>query len=58
MPEYRVFQIKTGHVDGPSVVIEVPTDQEAIVKATEMVNGADIELWQAGRLVTKIKSKA
>ncbi|MEP7030005.1 MAG: hypothetical protein ABI830_03640 [Pseudolabrys sp.] len=57
MPEYRVFQFKSGHLGGPASVIDAPTDQEAVAKAKQMVDSHDLELWEAARLVAKIKSK-
>jgi hypothetical protein len=57
MPEYRAFPIKNFHVAGPAHIIECETDQEAIAKVKQFVDGHDIEIWDAGRLVATLTSK-
>ncbi len=57
MSEYRVFQFKSGHIGGAASVIDALTDQEAVAKAKRMVGSNDLELWEAARLVAKIKFK-
>lgn len=52
MAEYKFYSIKKdGHIDGPPVEAEYPRDAEALVKAKELVNGNDIEVWQGKRVV-------
>ena len=42
---------------GLTHVIECDTDQEAIERAEQFVDGHDIELWDGSRLVAHIKAK-
>ncbi len=51
MPEYRFYVIKEGHVAGPPVEFEGPNDTAAIRKAKQLLDGHDIEIWQAERRV-------
>jgi hypothetical protein len=54
MPEYRAFPLKNLHIAGPAHIIECATDQEAIVAAKQLMNGLDMEIWDAGRLVATL----
>jgi hypothetical protein len=57
MPVYRFYSIKKDdHVAGPPVVIEAPTDSEAIAKARQQLDGLDIEIWDGGRKVAYLAS--
>ncbi len=54
MPEYRVYRIKDGHTAGVPAILSCDTDQEAIEKANQLLDGLDVELWQGARVVAKI----
>jgi predicted O-methyltransferase YrrM len=56
MADYRAYRIKNNHVDGIPTVITCDNDEEAIKQAKQLVNGADIELWEGARFVRGIKS--
>jgi hypothetical protein len=57
MPEYRIYQFtKDNHIKGAPVVIYEDSDDEAIKQARHLTDGYDIELWDADRLVTRIRS--
>jgi hypothetical protein len=59
MPDYRIFEIsKLGRIVGPAQIITCENDEEAVHTAEPLVNGHDVELWQGGRVVTRIRSKA
>jgi hypothetical protein len=56
MPDYRVYTMtKDTHVEGPAAVVTCDSDQEAIRQAKQMVDGHDVELWDGGRFVTRIR---
>ena len=57
MAEYRAFPVKNLRLMGPSHIIECDTDQDAIERATQFVDGHDIELWNGSRLVAHFKAK-
>jgi hypothetical protein len=52
MREYHFYLIKKdGHIDGPPVEHEAENDKSALGKAKQLVDGHDVEVWQASRLV-------
>jgi hypothetical protein len=52
MPVYRFYTItKNGHIDQPPVTRDLPNDKAAHEKAKQVLDGHDIEIWQAARLV-------
>jgi hypothetical protein len=59
MPDYRIYEInKRGRIVGPAQLITCENDEEALHAAEPLVNGYDVELWQADRIVSRILSKA
>jgi hypothetical protein len=46
MAEYRVYQIKNGHVAGPPGIVAARSDLEAIEQAKQMVDRDDVEVWE------------
>ena len=57
MTHYRMYQVRAdGHITGQPTEFEIPTDEAAIERARQMLNGTDIELWQGNRLVIGFKS--
>lgn len=57
MPNYRIYEVsKDGHIGAPPHVVTCDTDQEAIRRARQLVNGHHVELWEGPRLVTRIAS--
>jgi hypothetical protein len=57
MPDYRLYRLdKDGHVAGPADGFKCEDDQMAIARAKQLMDGHDVELWQLGRLVVRLKS--
>jgi hypothetical protein len=57
MPDYRIYTMTKGaHVKGALAIITCDSDQEAIRQAEQMVDGHDVELWDGGRFVNRIKA--
>jgi hypothetical protein len=55
MPEYRIFTIgPDGHFTGVPKIAEFVDDKEVVEKAMRTANGADIEIWNLGRLVVRL----
>jgi hypothetical protein len=53
---YRAYHLDhVGHIQSVSE-FECITDEEAVKKSQELVDGFDVELWHGGRLVTRIAS--
>lgn len=58
MPEYRAYILnRDGHIGGFDPIV-CSDDEAAIAAAKRLVNGQDVELWQADRMVTKLAHKA
>ncbi len=58
MPEYRIYTLVGGnHIAGPPRTVTCDTDQEAIAQAKTYLDGSDIEVWQAARIVTRLRSQ-
>ena len=47
---------RAGRILGPSNVIVCADDQDAIHQAQQAMNGHDVEIWQAARLVLRLTS--
>jgi hypothetical protein len=58
MPEYLIYLFKEGRLAAPAKVIVRPTDKAAVRDAKKLVDGDDIEVWQGGRPITRLKSKS
>ena len=57
MPEYRIYRLATdGHFWGVPMIVECAQDQEAIERARQMVDGFDLEVWEAARLIARFKA--
>jgi hypothetical protein len=57
VPHYRIYKTTPeGHIRGPSLAIECPDDQQAILKAANAANGFAAELWEGARLVVRFPS--
>jgi hypothetical protein len=57
MPDYRAYPVDAnGHVLGVPVVITCDSDDEGVEKARPIVNGRDVEVWEA-RFIVKIESE-
>ena len=55
MVHYRIYTVGSdGHFLGAHD-IECSGDDEAIQKAKQAVDGHDIELWQKGRFITRLR---
>ncbi|HEY5306435.1 MAG TPA: hypothetical protein VIJ52_07190 [Pseudolabrys sp.] len=58
MPEYRFYAIeKDGHIARPPTESDLPNDAAALKAANQLLNGRDIEIWQAKRVVGYLVSK-
>jgi hypothetical protein len=56
MPEYRLYAVtRDNHIKGVPATVTCESDEAAILKAREMVDGHDIELWEGKRRVSRIK---
>ena len=57
MPTYRVYSVTSdGHIVGPAAVVICKNDQEAILRAQQLKNGHDLELWDQDKFIAKIRS--
>jgi hypothetical protein len=57
MPDYRVYTMMKGiHFKDAPAVIRCDSDQEAIRQAEQLVDGHDVEVWDGGRFVNRIKA--
>jgi hypothetical protein len=55
MPTYGVYFIdRENHISRPPEVIECADDQEATDKALGFIDGRDVEVWEANRLVVRL----
>ena len=60
MAEYRIYHLdrQTAKVTSPGTVLNEANDDLAMAAAKKLVNGLDVEVWQAARKVGLIKSTA
>jgi len=57
MPHYRIYSLKAdGHYLGPAQVVECATDDDAVRKAQQFVNGCGVEVWKDADLVASLPS--
>lgn len=57
MAEYRAYLVgKDDHFKDVRV-LDCPDDATAIAEAKALLDGADIELWQLGRMVIRLDHK-
>jgi hypothetical protein len=55
MREYKFYTIGTdGHVAGPATVYVASRDADAVKEAKRRLDGHDIEIWQAERIVAYV----
>jgi hypothetical protein len=54
MSGYTVYQIKDTQLVGPPLTIQADDDNAAIEEAIRIINDCDVEIWQSGRLVTRV----
>ena len=58
MAEYRLYTLNSfDAISRPPEVIECADDSEAIQKATQLLDGHAIEVWQAARVVVRLEPK-
>ena len=57
MALYRAFKVVDFERSDPPIEFEADSDSEAIGKAEQYVDGADILLWENTRFVMTLKSK-
>jgi len=56
MPQYRLFTLdRAGHFSDVHEIFCV-NDAEALLHASKMVNSHGVEVWQRGRLLTRIQA--
>jgi len=54
---YRIYRIEpTGRIETPPVEIYCDNDDEAVERTKQLLDGADLELWNLARLVVRLKS--
>jgi hypothetical protein len=54
MTHYRLYSVgRDGHYLGPAQIIECADDEEACRKASQFVNGCEVELWEGARFITR-----
>jgi hypothetical protein len=59
MYEYRLYRVDSlGHVAGTPECFSCESDEAAIERARQAVDGHDMELWQLDRLVIRLESQA
>jgi len=55
MPHYRLYALTAeSRITKPPQVVECDSDEDAILKAQQLVNGADVEVWDGERLVVRL----
>jgi hypothetical protein len=53
--DYRFYPLKDGNrIAGPPKVVQCASDHEAIAHGRKLLDGLDIEIWQAARVVTRL----
>ena len=58
MPTYRLYLLdQDNHITGVPKVLACDSDEDAVERAKQIVDGHDVEVWQGSRLITVIKSK-
>ena len=56
MADYRFYTLENGNrIGGPPAILQCKSDQEAIAEARKLLDGHDIEVWQAARVVTRLR---
>jgi hypothetical protein len=56
MPGYRIYTLtEGGKISGPPVEVSCDDDEDVIQQAKQLLNGADLEVWHGGRVVTRLK---
>jgi hypothetical protein len=54
MPDYRIYRIEEdGRIAHLPIVITCATDEEAIERARDCVDGLAVELWRRDRLIRR-----
>lgn len=55
---YRAYHVdEHGHFRGVPQILSAETDEDAIAHVKQLLDGYDVELWEGGRLVTKLKRR-
>ena len=57
MGEYRAFILDEDHRVKSAVEIHADSDEKATEQAMQHVDGHDVELWQATRMIAVLKHK-
>ena len=58
MPDYRAYGVnKDNYIVGAPTLMTCDTDEEALAKARQIVDGYDIEVWLGKRRVGRIKTE-
>lgn len=55
MAEYRAYLVGNDDHFENVRVLDYPDDAAAIAEAKKLLDGADIELWQLGRMVIRLE---
>lgn len=58
MPTYRLYLVnRENHITQAPEILTSDSDEDAVERAKQIVDGHDVEVWQGSRLITVIKSK-
>jgi hypothetical protein len=53
--DYRIYILDSdGHVVGPSQIIFVETDEEAMARAKQFLNNQSLEVWLGPKLIGRL----
>jgi hypothetical protein len=58
VPTYRVFvMLDARQILGPPTDMECDSDDDAVSRARQLLDGHDLELWQRERFITRLVRK-
>jgi hypothetical protein len=57
MGVYHLYKVVDFNRDGPAIEVEANSDDEAIRKSQQYIDGADLLLWHGSRFVITLKRK-
>ena len=56
MPGYRIYRVdEEGHITGLAAEITCDTDDQAIERSRQYVDGLAVEVWNRARLVKRLE---
>jgi hypothetical protein len=58
MIDYRIYRLdRDGHIAGPPKIISCATEQEAVERARQDVDGCAVELWAGSHFVRRFEAE-